>query len=64
VTSPAEHSTPEPSRGRGLDPVLFIVDDSPDSDGQFYLLDTTAGADYAPEQAETDSVQSSDADLA
>lgn len=65
MTSPAEHQTPEPSRRRGLDPVLFIVDDSPDSDGELYLLDTTAGSDYAPEAAKpTDPEQSSDADLA
>lgn len=69
MTSPAEHQTPEPSRGRGLDPVLFIVDDGPDSDGELYLLDTTAGSDFAPATPENtaepaDSTEPSDADPA
>jgi hypothetical protein len=67
VTSSAEHLTPEPSRKPGMDPVLFIVDDGPDSSGELYLLDTTAGADYTsePERAEPpESSESSDSDRA
>lgn len=66
MTSPAEHFSPEPSRKPGMDPVLFIVDDGPDSTGELYLLDTTAGADYAS-ASESEPVQpaeSPDSDLA
>ena len=64
MTSPAEHLSPEPSRRRGMDPVLFIVDDSPDSDGELYLLDTTAGGDYTSEPESPESPESSGSDLA
>jgi hypothetical protein len=66
VTSSAEHLTPEPSRKPGMDPVLFIVDDGPDSTGELYLLDTTAGADYTsePKSELAEPPESSDSDLA
>lgn len=67
MTSPAEHLTPDDSSRRpGMDPVLFIVDDSPDSDGELYLLDTTAGGDYSfsSETEPAEAAENSDSDLA